>query len=179
MLCDPRNNDGEAVPRWDERESERCRPAASWLEAKFPPRASGAKVTAATLCALALPPTSDTKQVAEAVIPERSGGNDCSSGGKEQIKEEKNSAKCAAAERALRPEALECSSLAGTALPGTAGGYGEAYTAAVIFDIIQIVYIADYQMARAVSPPVMDIPPLMRGTASGQQFTPSRWDYVQ
>ena len=100
MLCDPRNNCGEAVPRWDERESERSRPAASWLEAKFPPRASGAKVTAATFCALALPPTSDTKQIAEAVIPERSGRNDCWSGGGDNTKAEKSSAKCAAAERA-------------------------------------------------------------------------------
>ena len=143
MLCEPRNNDGEAVPRWDERESERSRSAASWLEAKFPPRASGAKVTAASLCALALPPTIDKNRVAEAVIPERSGWNDCWSEGKEQTKAEKNSAKCAAAERALRPEALERSCLAGTASPGNAGDYGEAYTAAVIFDIIQIVYIAD------------------------------------
>ena len=100
MLCDPRNNDGEAVPRWDERESERSRPAASWLEAKFPPRASGAKAEAEALCATALPPTIDKNRVAEAVIPERSGRNDCWSGGGDAFNGEKKSAKCAAAERA-------------------------------------------------------------------------------
>ena len=131
MLCDPRNNDGEAVPRWDERESERCRPAASWLEAKFPPRASGAKVTAVALCAIAPPPNFDTKQVAEAVVYGASAGNDCRSGGCIPLQLIRSSAKCAAAERALRPEALESSNLAGTASPGSAEGEGEPQTFAV------------------------------------------------
>ena len=107
MLCDPRKKCGEAVPRWDERESERSRPAASWLEAKFPPRAFGAKAEAEALCAPALPPNIDKNCVAEAVIPERSGRNDCRSEGGENTKVDENCAKCAAAERALRPEALE------------------------------------------------------------------------
>ena len=100
MLCDPRNNDGEAVPRWDERESERSRSAASWLEAKFPPRASGAKVPAASLCAIAPPPNTDMKQLAEAVVYGAGGGNDCRSGRRIPLLVIRRSAKCAAAERA-------------------------------------------------------------------------------
>lgn len=87
--------------------SNRSRPAASWLEAKDPPRASGAKAEAEALCATALPPTIDKIRVAEAVIPERSGRNDCWSEGGDNTTVDENSAKCAAAERALRPVALE------------------------------------------------------------------------
>ena len=89
-------------------------------------RASGAKVTAAALCATAPPPNTDTKQVAEAVVYGAGGGNDCRSGGSAPITFKRRSAKCAAAERALRPEALESSNLAGTASPGSAGDEGEA-----------------------------------------------------
>ena len=95
------------MPRHDERESERSRPAASWLEAESLPRASGAKAEAEALCATALTPSIDKNRVAEAVIPERSGRNDCWSEGGDNTKVDENSAKCAAAERALRPEALE------------------------------------------------------------------------
>ena len=119
------------MPRQDERESERSRPAASWLEAKDLPRASSAKAEAKALCATALPPTIDKNRVAEAVIPERSRRNDCWSEDRDNTKREKNSAKCAAAERALRPEALEGSNLAGTASPGSAEGVGETQTFAV------------------------------------------------
>ena len=84
-------------------------------------RASGAKVTAAALCATAPPPNADTKKVAEAVIQAPCAKNDCRSGGGIPLPVIQRSAKCAAAERALRPEALECSCLAGTASPGSAG----------------------------------------------------------
>ena len=63
-------------------------------------RASGAKVTAAALCATALPPNTDTKQVAEAVVYGAGGGNDCRSGGRIPLPVIRRSAKCAAAERA-------------------------------------------------------------------------------
>ena len=85
-------------------------------------RASGAKVTAAALCATALPPNTDTKQLAEAVVSAAREGNDCCSGGRLLITMIRRSAKCDAAERALRPEALEGGCLAGTASPGSAGG---------------------------------------------------------
>ena len=112
------------------------------------------------------------------MIPERSGGNDCSSGGKEQTKEEKNSAKCAAAERALRPEALESSCWLEPPRPGLRVREGDTLTDAVIFDIIQIVYIADMLYVGAVAPRALLVTPLMRSSTDGQQFTQSRWDYV-
>ena len=89
-------------------------------------RASGAKVPAASLCATAPPPNFDTKQVAEAVIQAPCAKNDCRSGGRIPLPVIRRSAKCAAAERALRPEALESSNLADTASPGSAGDEGEA-----------------------------------------------------
>ena len=94
-------------------------------------RAFGAKVPAASLCAIAPPPNADTKQVAEAVIQAPCAKNDCRSGGCIPLQLIRSSAKCAAAERALRPEALESSNLAGTASPGSAEGEGEPQTFAV------------------------------------------------
>ena len=63
-------------------------------------RAFGAKVPAASLCAIAPPPNTDMKQLAEAVVYGAGGGNDCRSGRRIPLLVIRRSAKCAAAERA-------------------------------------------------------------------------------